>query len=323
MAKAHEASFAPFDPLDECRHLVDRSNLGQHPRNGFIRAAVQRPVERRGRAGKRRVRIGVRAADAPHRVRAAVLLVVRVQDEEDIERPLQHGVRFVSRLGHLEQHVQEVPGEAQLVVGQHVRPADGVAEDVGRDAGNFRDEPNRLELARCRIEDVAGIRVERRQRPHGAEEHPHRVRVVAEAFEKLLDVLVQHRVTRDLLRPLVQLRRRGEFSEEKKVSGLEVVAVLGQLVNRVPAIHQDTAIAVDERNPAAARRGVHERRVVAQHPEVVRVHLDLAEIHRPNRVVLDGNLVFPARSVVSDGQRVGHVYSISSSSTGSGGPGTR
>ena len=50
------------------------------------------PASAPGRAGQRRVRIGLRAADAAHRARAAVLLVIGVQDEQHVERALEHGV---------------------------------------------------------------------------------------------------------------------------------------------------------------------------------------------------------------------------------------
>ena len=76
-----------------------------------------------------------------------------------------------------------------------------VAEGVGGDARHLGDQPVRLQPARLGVEDVLGVRVERRQRADGAEEHAHRVRVVAEPLHELLDVLVQHRVERDLARP--------------------------------------------------------------------------------------------------------------------------
>jgi predicted ATP-dependent protease len=95
-----------------------RADLGEHAQHRLVRPAVERAVERRRRAGERRVRVHLRAADVAHRVRAAVLLVVGVQDEEHVERALEHRVRLVAQLGHLEQHVQEVAGEAQLVVRQ-------------------------------------------------------------------------------------------------------------------------------------------------------------------------------------------------------------
>ena len=72
--------------------LLHRADLVQHAQHRLVGAAVQRPVERRRRAGQRRVRIDVRAADAAHRAGAAVLLVIGVQDEEHVERALEHRV---------------------------------------------------------------------------------------------------------------------------------------------------------------------------------------------------------------------------------------
>ena len=68
----------------------------------------------------------------------------------------------------------------------------------------------------------------------------------------------------------VVLRGVGQLAEQDQVGGLEEVAVLGQLLDRVAAIEQDALVAVDVGDPALARRRVHERRVVGHHPEVVR-----------------------------------------------------
>ena len=99
-------ALARFHPLDELRHLGDRADLVEHPQHRLVGAAMQRTVERGGRAGQRRVGIDLRAADVPHRARAAVLLVIGVQDEQHVERARQHRVGVVLHLGHLEQHVQ-------------------------------------------------------------------------------------------------------------------------------------------------------------------------------------------------------------------------
>jgi hypothetical protein len=149
------------------------------------------------------------------------------------------------------------------------------------------------------------------------------MRVVAEPLEELLDVLVQHRVLRDVGGPLVELRRGRQLTKQQEVGRLEKVAVFRQLLDRIPAVHQDAAIAVDERDAAAAGGGVRERRVVGHHAELVGIDLDLAQIHRADRVVLDRNLVFRSGAVVGDRQRVGHVYSVSSSSVGAGAAGMR
>ena len=182
------------------------ADLVQHPQHGFIRAAVQRTVERRRGAGHGRVRIDVRAANPPHRARAAVLLVVGVQDEQHFDRPLEHRVDLILQLRHPEQHVQEIAGEAEIVVGIDVGAADAVAVRVGADARDLGDQTMDLLLARLLVEDLLGVRVEGRERANGAEEDAHRVGVVLKPLHQLLDVLVQHRVERDLHRPLLELR---------------------------------------------------------------------------------------------------------------------
>ena len=71
-------------------------------------------------------------------------------------------------------------------------------------------------------------------------------------------------------RPLLKLRLGRQLAEQDQVRGLEKVAVLGQLLDRIAAVEQDALVAVDEGDPAPARGGVHERRVVGHHPELVR-----------------------------------------------------
>ena len=64
------------------------------------------------------------------------------------------GFDLVLQLGHLEQHVQEVAGEAQVVVGIDVGAADAVAVGVGGDGRHLRDQPVDLLLARLLVEDL-------------------------------------------------------------------------------------------------------------------------------------------------------------------------
>ena len=265
-----------------------------------------RAVERGGRARQRRIGIDVRAADRPHGGRAAVLLVVGVQDEQHVERARQHRVRLVLQLGHLEQHVQEVAGEAEVVVRIHVRPADAVAVRVGGDARHFGDQPVRLPQPRALVEDLLRVGIERRERADRAQEDPHRVRVVLEPLHELLDVLVQHRVERDLAGPGLLLRGRRQLAEQDQIRRFEEVAVLGQLFDRIAAIEEDAFVAVDVGDRAAAVGRVHERRVVRHEPEVVGARLDLAQIHGANRAVLNRQLVLLPGPVVDDCQRVWH-----------------
>ena len=94
----------------------------------------------------------------------------------------------------------------------------------------------------------------------------------------------------------------GQLAVEQQVGDLEVGALLGELLDRVAAVAQDALVAVDEGDGDSARRGVHERRVVGHQPEVVVVDLDLAQVHRADGPVRDGDLVGLAGSVVGDGQ---------------------
>ena len=82
--------------------------------------------------------------------------------------------------------------------------------------------------------------LKRRQRADGAQEDAHRVRVVLEALHELLDVLVEHRVVGDLAASTpASCGRSRQLAEQNQVGRLEVVAVLGELLDRVAAIEQD------------------------------------------------------------------------------------
>ena len=238
------------------------ADFGQHAQHRLVGATVQRAVERRGRAGHGRIRVDVRAADAAHRARAAVLLVIGVQDEEHVERTLQRRVDVVLQLRHPEQHVQEVAREAQIVVRIDVGAADAVPERIRGNRRHFRNQAVNLLLARLLVEDRLGVRIERGKRRNRADQHAHRVRVVLETLHQLLDVLVHHRVEGDLLDPLLQLRVGRQLAEQDRVGGLEVVRMLGQLLDRIAAVFEDALVAVDVRDAAATRSGVHERGIV-------------------------------------------------------------
>src|SRR5439155_593196 len=64
----------------------------------------------------------------------------------------------------------------------------------------------------------------------------------------------------------------------------------------------DPLVAVDVADRAAAGGGVQEPRVVCREPGIVVGELDLAQVDRADRAILDGELVRVAGSVVGDGQ---------------------
>ena len=241
----------------------------EHPQHRLVGAAVQRAVERGHAGGHGRVRIDLRRAHAAHRVRRAVLLVVGVQDPEDVEGALEPRVGLVLHLGHLEHHREEVAGVGQVVVRIDVREPEVVPVGEGGERRHLRDQPHRRHVALDLVVDLLRVRIEGGERADRREQHPHRVGVVAEALDELLDVLVDEGVVGDLEDPLVELLLGRQLAVDQEIGDLEVRGLLAQLLDRVAAVLEHAGLAVDVADRAAHGRRVRERRVVGHQAEVV------------------------------------------------------
>ena len=228
VAEAHQLLVAVLHALEEVGDVVDRLDPAQHLQHRLVGAAVQRAVEGGDAGGDRRVRVDLRGADGAHRRRRAVLLVVGVEDEEDVEGLREPRVRLVLDLGHLPHHPEEVPGVAEVVVGIDVRQAEAVAVGERGQRRHLRDQPDRRHVALLLVVDLLRVRVEGRQRADPGEQHPHRVGVVAEALEEVLDVLVDEGVVGDVVDPALELRLGRQLAEDQQVGDLEV----GRLARR-------------------------------------------------------------------------------------------
>ena len=228
--------------------------------------------------------------------------MVGVQDPEHLERLLQTGIGLVLDLRHLEHHREEVARVGEVVVGIDVGQPEVVAVGEGGERRHLRDQPNGRHVPLHLVVDVLGVGVEGRQRAGGGEQHPHRVGVVAEALDELLDVLVDVGVVGDLEDPLVELLAGGQLAVDQEIGDLEVGGVLAELLDRVAAVLEHARLAVDVCDRASTRRRVREGGVVGHQPEVVVRHLDLAEVHRLHGPVADRDLVVLARAVVGDRQ---------------------
>ncbi len=306
MAEAHQLllSLPLLDLFHEGGDVLYVADLPEHPKDRLVRTAVERAVERGDRARDARVRVRLGGTDAAHDARRAVLLVIGMQDEEDVERLLENRIHDVLRLGHLPEHREEVTGVGELVVGVDVGEADGVAVGESRDRRHLRHEPDGVMGPLALVVDQLGVRVEGGERGDGRLEHPHRMRVVTEPLRELLDVLVEIGVRRNVARESLQLVLRREFAVPEEPCHLEEARFLGQLFDRVAPVLEDPLVAVDVGDARDARGGVEVGGVVGHHPEVAGIYLDLPEVHRPYGVVLDGNdILFPG-PVVPNSQGV-------------------
>ena len=128
--------------------------------------------------------------------------------------------------------------------------------------------------------------IERGERADAGHHHRHRMRVAPEAVEEARHLLVHHRVARDAIVEIGLLRGGRQFAVEQEIAGLEEIAVLGELVDRVAAIEQHALVAVDigDLRFRARRRG--EARIEGEHAGLA---VELADIddRGPDRAGLD------------------------------------
>src|SRR4051794_21302208 len=304
VAEPHQLLLAVLYRLEEVGDVVGRPDLLEHPQHRFVGAAMKRAVEGSDAGCAGRVGVHLRRADVAHRAGRAVLLVVGVQDPQHVERALDPGVGLVLDLGHPVHHREEVAGVREVVVGIDVREAEVVAIRERRQGRDLGDQANGRHVALFLFLDVLRARVEGRQRADRCLQHAHRVGVVAEAVEELLDVLVDVGVDRDLVHPLVELVARRELAVDDQIRDLEVRGLLAELLDRVAAVLEDSRFAVDVGDRRPARGGVRVRRVVRHQPEVVLARLDLPQVHPLDGPVGDLQLVRLAGPVVRDRERV-------------------
>jgi hypothetical protein len=157
VAEAHQPLVAGLDALDEVGDVLDLLRSAGASAAPLVGAAVQRAVERGDAGGDRRVGVDLRGADAAHRARRAVLLVVGVEDEEDVERALEARIGLVLELGHLVDHPEEVAGVAEVVVGVDVGLAHVVAVGERGQRRHLRDQPDDLDVADSPVVDLVGV----------------------------------------------------------------------------------------------------------------------------------------------------------------------
>ena len=229
-----------------------------------------------------------RAGEA-HRRGRGVLLVVGVEDEDAVHGAREHRIDLVLLARHREAHAQEVRGVVERVQRINERLADVILERHRGDRRHLRDHAERRDHALVRIGDVGRVVIEGRQRADDAAHDRHRVGVAAEAGEEAAHLLVDHRVIGHAMVEVGLLRRRRQLAVEQQVAGLEEVAVLGELLDRVAAIEQDALVAVDEGDLGLAGGGRGEARIVGEAPGVAVERADVDDVGA-ERALADGKV---------------------------------
>ena len=125
MSKAHQAEriVLVFRLVYVFADLADITDLFEHRENGFVSTTVCRSPERRYARSDRGVRVCARAACHAHGRCRAILLMIRVQNEQEVDC---FGRDFINhiRLGrNCEEHLQQVFAIVEIVARIHERLA--------------------------------------------------------------------------------------------------------------------------------------------------------------------------------------------------------
>ena len=154
------------------------------------------------------------------------------------------------------------------------------------------------------VVNVGRIVVKGRQCSDHAAHDRHRMRIAAEAVEKAAQLFVHHRVVGDVVDELRLFLCVRQFAIQQQIGDFEKITVLGQLLDRVAAIHQDAFVAVDIGDARPTGGGRHKSRVVG---ETAGLRIKLADVDdpRPNRPVEDGQLDRFAGFIVRKGHASG------------------
>ena len=213
--------------------------------------------------------------------------MVGVQDENLVQRAGVDRVDDVFLARNREAHPQEVRRVVEVVLRIHEGLADRVLVGHRRQRRHLRDHAQRGDHPLRLVRDVGRVMIEGRERADAGHHHRHRVRVAAETLEEAVHLVVHHGVARD---PVVEIRllgRAGQLAEQHQVGGLEEVAVLGELLDRVAAIEQHALVAVDISDLRLAGGGRGEARIEG---ELAGLGVELADIDHvgADRSGLDG-----------------------------------
>ena len=126
------------------------------------------------------------------------------------------------------------------------------------------------------------------------------MRVVAKRLHQRLDIFVDEGVVRDVASPGSQLLLVRRLAKKNQVRDFQKVASLRELFDRVATVFQDPLVAVNEGDRAFGGRGVHQRGIVRHQAEIIRIRFDLAQVHRADRPVINGERVRFGRAIVCD-----------------------
>ena len=261
MPKAHQAVTlaAILGRRDEAGTVIVLVVNGlEHLHDGGVGATVQRSGQGIDAGGERSKKVRAAGTNHAHGRGAAILLVVGVHQQNEVERLGDLGNRHIILIWLREHLVQEVIAERQ-VFGMKEWQAARMAVDHRADRADFGNSHRRreVELLEVLLEIVGGeMRVMRREGTDDGRQHRHRGGIFRETLENLLHLRLDGGVGAQEVAENLPLFLARQFAVDDEVGGLDEIAVPGELVDRITAVAQDAVVAIQEGDGALARAGV-------------------------------------------------------------------
>ena len=231
---------------------------------------MRRPPQRGNTGGHADIRVGTGGTYQAHGRGAGILLMVGVQDEKKVQRACGDRMQLERLARHFLHHVQEARGVFEVVAGVADREANRVAITRRGNRRHLGNQAHRRQPALLRVLQVQRVVIETGQRAEHAGQHRHRVRVVAEALQELLEGLVQHRVVGDFVLEPGEPGLVRKLTVHQQVGNLEEAGLLGQLLDRVAAVQQYAGVAIDVGDRRLAAGSGTVARVIGEAPGFLR-----------------------------------------------------
>jgi len=218
----------------------------QHFQDFLVSASMEGAGEGGDAGADGGIDAGVAGADHTHGGRRAILLMVCVDDEEEVEGVLQGFGEHIGLSGRSKHHPQEVCHIAIVAFGIDDGLADGFFIGDGDEGFGFGDEANNVQV------NVVFVWIESGQSSHHGRQDVHRVGGGREVLEEIQHAFVHEAMLRELFSPVFPLLGGRQLVINEQIANLGESGLGGQVLNVIPAVAEDAALSVNEGNFAFA-----------------------------------------------------------------------
>ena len=250
--------------LDVFRNAIDRTDFLQHVERSLVGATMRRPPEAGNAGCNAGERICTRGACETNRRGRGVLFVIGMQNEDAVHCARKDGIDLVGFGRNREAHMEEILGIIEIVARIDDRLSSRVLVGHRSDGRHLGNQTAARNHALQRIVNVGRVVIEGRQGSNHTAHDGHRMGITTEATQEEGHLLMHHGVHGDSAFELSVLLCIRKLAIQQQVTGLDEIAMIGQLVDRVAAIQQNAFLAIDigDVGLAACCRG--ETRIVGE-----------------------------------------------------------